>query len=300
MMAGCGGKDAGPECILSGGDVLGEVPVWDADGNRVWWLDVSRARLQSFDLATGRHEVRQFPGRTAGGWALRRAGGAVVALDDGLHGVSSGAVGSLIANVPPPDMQLSHRVNEAGVDCQGRLWLGVMDRTGRDSSGGLFRIDADGSVSRILEGITTPNGLCFDPSDTVMYFSDSALKVIWAFDFDAQEGVLTRRRVFCDLTAHPGMPDGAAVDIEGFLWVACFGGGQIIRLDPRGRVNRAISLPVTKVTSLTFGGPALRTLFITTASGKLTARQLADQPLAGGLFAMDVDVAGLPQPKFAG
>lgn len=286
--------------MFAGGDVLGEVPIWDAEGNRLWWLDVSRARLQALEVSTGRHEMYQLPGSTAGGWAFRQSGGAIVALDSGLHVFSSGDPGPIIASVPPDELKASHRVNESAVDSRGRLWLGTMNRTLHTPTGGLHRVGTDGSVTRILDGITTPNGLCFDPSDTVMYFSDSALRVIWAFDFDAHEGLLLRRRAFCDLKDQPGMPDGAAVDSEGFLWSACFGASRIIRIDPLGRIDRIICLPVEKVTSLAFGGSHLCTLYITTASGKLTGDQLAAQPLAGGLFAMDVGVGGLLQPKYAG
>lgn len=290
-----------PECILACGDILGEVPVWDESCNSICWIDVSRGRWQTLDMGTRHHATHQLPGQTAGGWAFRTSGGIVIGLDNGIFGFDDGEVaGPRLAILPPEELQASHRINESTVDPRGRLWMGVMDRNAALNAGGLYRIDVDGSVSQALEGITTPNGICFDPAGTTMYFADSRRKLIWAFDYDADEGALGRRRVFCDLSAEPGIPDGAAMDAEGHLWNACFGAGRVIRIDPKGRITRSISLPVEKVSSVAFGGPHLQTLFMTTASGKLSPEQLAAQPLAGGLFALEVDVEGLAPRKFGG
>ncbi|WP_196258846.1 SMP-30/gluconolactonase/LRE family protein [Pelagibacterium limicola] len=289
-----------PECILACADILGEVPIWDKDNSRICWLDVSRARLQTLDVTSGMHQIHQLPGNTAGGWALRAGGGAIVALDNGLFGLTDTEIGPLVAEIPARSLQASHRVNETAVDSAGQLWAGVMERSASGPSGGLFRVGPSGAVHQALGGITTPNGLCFDPTGTTLYFADSARKLIWSFAFDAEQGLVDERRVFCDLSSEPGKPDGAAIDAEGYMWSAGFGAGRILRIDPYGRITHSISLPVSKVTSLAFGGPDLRTLYITTASGKLTPEELAAQPLAGGLFSMTVDVAGILPGMFAG
>ncbi|MCT8989054.1 SMP-30/gluconolactonase/LRE family protein [Chelativorans sp. SCAU2101] len=288
------------ECILNCKDILGEVPVWDPEGDRIWWLDVSRASLQSLEMSTGRHEVRQLPGKTVGGWAPRKGGGAVVALDSGLHRYGFERVGALIAEIPPPESQATHRVNEAAVDCLGRLWIGTMERSGESPTGGIHLLDPAGTIRNVRGGLLIPNGICFDPSYTTVYFADSRRRTIWAQELDPIEGGLGAQRRFHDFYGIPGMPDGAAIDVEGCLWIACFGGWRVVRIDPTGRVDLSVELPVEKVTSVAFGGSDMRTLFITTASGKLTEHQLAEQPLAGALFAVHSPVSGFIQPPFAG
>jgi sugar lactone lactonase YvrE len=289
-----------PEPIFHGADLLGELPLWDARDGRIWWVDVNRARLQSLDASTGHHQHHDLPGNYVGSWAMRRSGGAVVALDTGLHEFDAASgVGALLVPLIDAEQKQSHRPNDAKCDRRGRYWVGSLSWA-RNHDGKLYCVGPDHVRRDMLPGIAVPNGLCFSPDDTIMYFCDSERKAIWAFDFDIDEGRISNQRAFCDLTDQPGIPDGSTVDAEGFVWNAGFGASRIVRYDPKGRVDRIVPLPTRKVTSLAFGGADLGTLFITTASAKLSPEILAAEPLAGALFAFEPGPKGLPEPAFAG
>ena len=131
-----------------------------------------------------------------------------------------------------------------------------------------------------------------------MYFTDTRESAIWAFDFNFEVGEISNKRTFVDLSGQRGRPDGATVDAEGYLWNAEYGGSRVVRYSPDGKLDRQLDLPVTNVTCCAFGGLGLTTLFITTAAQKLDDSELADQPQAGGLFACDVGIKGLPEPLF--
>ena len=146
--------------------------------------------------------------------------------------------------------------------------------------------------------IRIPNALCWSPDSATMYFTDSYSHQIWAFDFDLDSGTFENKRVFAAIPEDEGVPDGATVDAEGFVWCAHMFGGRVSRFAPDGSVERTIALPVPQVTSCAFGGPELATLYVTTASLRMDRAALAEQPLAGALFAADPGVRGLPEPVF--
>ena len=149
-----------------------------------------------------------------------------------------------------------------------------------------------------MREIRIPNALCWSPDSSVMYFTDSYSHQIWAFDFDLDSGTFENKRVFASIPEDEGVPDGATVDAEGFVWCAHMFGGTVSRLAPDGGVDRVIELPVPQVTSCAFGGPDLATLYITTASLRMDRAALSQEPLAGALFAADPGVRGLPEPAF--
>jgi sugar lactone lactonase YvrE len=155
-----------------------------------------------------------------------------------------------------------------------------------------------GRASAVLDGLLIQNGAAFSPDGRTFYLSDSHADrcVIWAFDFDAADGSLSNRRVFHK--PRRGRPDGAAVDVEGCYWFAAIDAGCLVRVDPRGRESGAIDLPVSRPTNLTFAGPDLTTLYVTTMRAGLDDAALAAQPLAGALLTLDADVAGLPQHRY--
>jgi sugar lactone lactonase YvrE len=170
----------------------------------------------------------------------------------------------------------------------------------REPTGSLFRLDADRRCTRMLTGIAVPNSLAWSGEGDVMYFADTEARTIVAFEFDVDEGVPRNPRLFADLRSGEGRPDGSTVDSDGCLWNAEVVSGRIVRYAPDGRALSAWKLPVSRVTSLAFGGRDLRTLFVTTSRYRLNAVQLAAEPHAGALFAMRAPVAGLPAVEFAG
>jgi sugar lactone lactonase YvrE len=149
-------------------------------------------------------------------------------------------------------------------------------------------------------GFQLSNGMGWSPDDRTMYFIDSAPREIYAYDFDAASGGIANRRVLVRIAEEHGLPDGMTVDAEGFLWVAQWNGGRVVRYDPDGKVERVVAMPVRRPTSCTFGGPDLSTLYITSGTMRMTAEELALEPRAGHLFALETDVRGLPEPHFAG
>jgi sugar lactone lactonase YvrE len=166
------------------------------------------------------------------------------------------------------------------------------------TSGSLYAIKPDLSWERHESGLTVANGLDWSPDGRTFYFADSAPGRIYAYDFDESTGTLKRRRVFAEIDAAAGRPDGLAVDSEGFVWCAVWDGWCLHRYAPDGRLLREVKLPIPRPTSVAFGGDDLKTLFITSARVRLPSRILAEAPFSGGLFTLPVDVPGLPAAEF--
>jgi sugar lactone lactonase YvrE len=282
-------------CVVEAHDALGESCIWCPTSRCVWWLDISRPSLQSYDPLTREHRVRPLPGRNCGCAALRASGGLVLALDSGLHGFDP-ATGHLDFLLHAEPGEPENRYNDGRCDRRGRFWIGTMDVELRRPSGAFYRIGPDCSVARQFGGLTVPNSTAFSPDDRTLYFADTPRHAIWAFDFDIEAGILSNRRVFVDLSARKALPDGSCVDAEGCLWNAEYAGSRLTRYAPDGRVDRTIALPVTNPTCCCFGGEALDTLYVTSAAQQLPNASRTE----GGLLALDVGVRGLPEAAFGG
>ncbi|OZI32448.1 IclR family transcriptional regulator [Bordetella genomosp. 10] len=280
-------------------DILGEVPLWCERTQRLWWVDVRRPALQSFDPATGRHAAQRLhPDLITGSIALREEGGFLLAAPGGLF-VFDPATGEAARRIADPlQGAAGMRLNDGKCDRRGRFWVGSMHDTRREPLGTLYRVEPDGRCTAMLDGFVLPNAICFSPDDRTMYFADTHNQVIWAFDYDIAAGALSNRRVFKDWTHQKGRPDGATVDAQGYVWNCMVASGQLVRLAPDGRVDRVIQLPVTNPTCPAFGGEGLATLYITSHSQRFTPQEQAAEPLAGALLALDVGVRGLPEPRF--
>lgn len=284
------------EAVVAGADQLGETPLWCERTLKLWWLDIELPKLQSWDPATGRHEVTPLPGRFAGSQALAKDGRRLVAIDLELMQLDP-ATGSL-APFATVERDLDNRLNDGRVDARGRLWIGTMDNQLHRPNGALYRVDPDGTVSRHLSDVIVSNGIAFSPDGSTLYFTDTRRHLSYAFDLDLDDGVITAKRVFADYSATSERPDGACVDVDGCLWTAFFAGSRIARYRPDGRIDRSISLPVTNPTCLCFGGADLKTLYVTSATKFLSPEQRAREPLAGALFAIDGLGQGLPENRF--
>ena len=289
------------DCVVQSADILGEVPRWCDRSQRLWWVDVRRPALQYVHPASGRYAAQRLhPDLVTGSMALRESSGFVLATGTGiyLYDPVTELPAHLIAH--PENGRLGMRLNDGKCDRRGRFWVGSMHDTQRDPVGTLYRLDADRTCTAMLDGFVLPNSLCWSPDDKTMYFSDTHNQVLWAFDYDIDAGAISNRRVLKDWTYQIGRPDGATVDAEGFLWICMVASGQLMRLAPDGRIDRAIQLPVTNPTCPAFGGERLDRLYITSHSQRFTPEQQAHEPLAGALLALDVGVSGLPEPRFAG
>ncbi len=295
------GDVAVTEATTIGGDIvcdLGEGPVWDDAGQALWWHDVTGRVLHRLDHATGATRSWPLP-KMPGSFGHRRGGGMIAAFRNRL---------SLFDPETGEDREIEghgidfavERFNDGACDAMGRFWTGTFDPTMKTDRGTLYRIDPDLSVTRVDTGINMSNGIAWSPDGRTLYYSDSRPGQVYRYDFDMESGTIGRRSIFIDFAGREGAPDGCTVDAEGFLWVAEVEAGRIGRYDPAGRCERTIELPVSKPTSVAFGGPDLSTLFVTSMRYGLGEKELARQPAAGRLLAVDVGVKGLPEPLFGG
>lgn len=195
-----------------------------------------------------------------------------------------------------------NRFNDGAVDCRGRFWAGTMETTSSGKQvGALYRLDPDGSVHTMETGICIANGLGWSPDNTIMYFADSTPRTIFAYDFDAETGAISNRRVFAQSPRDEiPVPDGLTVDSQGYVWCCYWNGAKIVRYAPDGEVERVIQVPALRPTSCVFGGASLDELYITSSGGDMTSKQRSQYPLSGDLFRLKTGIKGLPKYKFAG
>jgi len=289
------------EHVLTVQNKLGEGPVWSAEEQALYWVDIENNSFFRYFPTTSKYESFDV-GVPIGVLALRAAGGLVMATKNGFAfwDPKTQAL-QFLAN---PEADKPHtRFNDGAVDSQGRFWAGTMCGLSEICSapeGSLYRLDPDGSVSIMETGIFIANGIDWSPDTKIMYFTDSTRHVIYAYDFDPATGAIENRRPFISTPDEIGVPDGLTVDSEGCIWSARWGGWKITRYDPTGKVEREIQLPVQCPTSCAFGGANLDELYITSAWNELTVEQKKNQPYAGDLFRVKTDTKGRVSPKFAG
>jgi sugar lactone lactonase YvrE len=285
-------------CVVDAGNKLGEVPVWDEREQALYWVDIEGKLLQRYAPATGEVKRWATPERIAC-FALREKGGLIVAFASGLafYDPDSGAIDWI---AKPEAHIATNRFNEGKCDRKGRFWAGTMDDGLKEHSGALYRVDPDLSVHKMLDGIGVSNSTAWSLANDAFYFADTLDGAIFRFDYDHETGALSNRRQIVDLKGSGIGPDGSTIDTQGYLWNAQWDGWRLARYAPDGRLDRIVELPVQKPTSCMFGGKDLRTLYVTSAVWDRTPEDLKKQPQAGGLFALDVGVGGVPEPRFAG
>jgi len=285
-------------CVLDVKASLGECPVWSVDEQALYWIDINAPSLNRFDPALGTNSAWPMP-QAIGCFALRIRGGFVAALRDGIWFVDrEGGLERKV--VAAPYDPAHHRFNDGRADRQGRFWAGSMNEKRDASSARLYRLSADLDLVPMLDDMTTSNGLAWSPDDRTMYHADTPTRTVRAYDFDGARGTPANGRVFAHFEGETDRPDGAAVDSEGCYWCAFYRGAKVVRLSPQGRRLTEYAVPAMCPTMCAFGGDDLRTLYVTSARQMREADELARLPESGGIFAMRVDVAGLPEPKFAG
>ena len=267
-----------------------EGPVWSDRWGGLRWVDMLAGDVLS--LAADGTVARRHVGDVAAALRPRSGGGAVIAVERGF--ALEGADGTLTP-LEPVWSDPGVRMNEGGCDPDGRFWCGSMAYDQRPGAAALYRLDPDGQVHRVLEGVTISNGLDWSPDGSLAYYDDTATHRVDLFDYDRETG-LTARRPFVRLP-DDGNPDGLTVDAEGGVWVALFGSGVVHRYTSAGVLDVVVEVPAAQVTACTLGGPRLDQLFVTTSREGLGPD---DDPLAGSLFRADVGVPGRPAREFAG
>jgi sugar lactone lactonase YvrE len=268
---------------------LGEGPVWDDRDQALYWVDIPEGRVHRMDAA-GAFTTWDV-GQPAGAVVPRASGGLVVAVRDGFVALdpASGEVTPLVAVEPD---RPENRMNDGSCDRAGRFFAGTMADDERPRAGTLYRLDPDLSVTPLVTGLGTSNGIGWSPDERLMYYVDSQDHQVDVFDYDPATGAIEGRRKFAAVGGGDVQPDGLTVDAEGGVWVAAWCGGAILRHDPDGRVRETVELPAARVTSCAFGGPDLDRLYISTAAGPGT--------LGGALFVYEPGVTGQPSHPFRG
>ncbi len=293
--------DSPVKCLVPAGDKCGEGAVWSAGEAAVYWTDINRFLIHRFDIVNGTLRSWFFDEPVVAISLTTKPGQMLVAL------------ASKLINWWPATGQRADfgfalpgyprvRFNDGRADPAGNFWVGSMrnnvladgelGEVGK-GEGVLFRVDSKRAVTEWRQGLGISNTLCWSPDARTFYFADTLENEVRAYDYDKASAGINNERPF--LTSFDrGYPDGSAIDSEGYLWNCRFGGGCIVRVAPNGDVDRVIDMPVQNITTCTFGGPDLKTLFITTAS----IMSPPGDRLAGSLFALQAEVPGLDENQF--
>ena len=279
--------------------LLGETPLWHAEQATLYWVDIPGKAVHALTPASGAH--RSWPMPAEPGCIALSGDSLLVALRTGLVMLDT-TTGHLAPVADAPYDTAKLRFNDGRCDAAGRFWVGTIYEP-RDRQGATLFSVTHCVLHDHAQPATVSNGLGFSPDNRTLYRSDTTSHTIFAYDFDLQRGTLGARRVVREFSQdknnnYGGRPDGAAVDSEGTYWCAMFEGGRLLRLSPQGEILREIALPVRCPTMLAFGGPDLRTLYITTARNNRSEAEIAQYPLSGYLLTVDVDVPGLPEQHY--
>lgn len=289
-------------CVVDARAELGEGTIWDPAAGALWWIDIWGRLIHRYEPKTGRDQTWEAP-EYLGCLGLRAKGGLVVTMASGFFFFDPDT--GRFDPIADPESHLSEtRFNDGKTDRQGRFWSGSMfEVPGRpvEYVGGLYRLDTDLSVHRIIGEIGCSNGLAWSPDSRTMYFADSHRPAVDAYEFDPSTGEISGRRTFIDMAGAGGVADGATIDAEGCYWLTIPTTGKVSRYDPAGRLMQTVMMPVDAPTCCEFGGAGLDTLYVTT--GKLRRQFTGDEASVkhGGLFAINgLGVVGLPLPPFGG
>lgn len=284
------------ECIYDEPAILGESPLWHPTEQVLYWVDIEKPALHCFNPQTQQHQMWPMP-TAIGCIALRITGGLVAAMRYGFASIAlpAGEITMLASPLTEADGVM---FNDGKCDRAGRFWAGTKDILEQTDSGSLYRLDANGDCTEMAKGFAVTNGVAWSPDNTIFYVCNSPARIIYQYDFAIASGTLSNKRVFAELPAESGYPDGLTVDSEGGIWNAHWDGWRVTRYLPNGKIDTVIKMPVRRPTSCCFGGADLKTLYVTSASTRLSAEELKENPQAGCLFAVKVGVKGLLEPYF--
>ncbi len=277
---------------------LGEGPMWDPKEKKLYWLDIAEYSVHYLAIETNEHKSWKMP-EIIGALVLRASGGLIVAVGNSIYSLEleNNKLEKIVTL--PTTTHTGLRFNDGKCDRLGRFWVGMADRSLENPQGGLFRIDPDGTATQMEYGITISNGLGWSPDDKIFYFTDTLRHCVYQYDFDLALGQISNRRIFIQIKPEDGFPDGLTIDSAGFIWLALWDGGKILRISPDGNIDREIKFPIKRPTSCIFGGENFQTLFVTSCSRDINEDKTLPEP-AGALFSLDLSISGLPETSFAG
>ena len=259
-----------------------ESPIWDEEEGTLLWVDIFRGEVHSLQIEANIHRIFKV-GSDVGAIGLANHGEYILATRGGFALLIE-STGEVIPVASPLRSRPDLRMNDGGCDRQGRFWAGSMAYDASPNRGALFCLSPEGTLKVVIRGVTISNGIAWDARSRYCYYVDSATRCVDVFDFDVEGGHLSNRRVLIDLSGFEFEPDGLTVDANGFIWVALWDGGEIRRYSPDGELDISVELPVSRVTSCTFGGDILQDLYITTSRFGLDSKAMESEQLAGSLF----------------
>lgn len=280
-------------------NACGESPIWDTRDNKFYWCDLLPCEVYKLDAA-GQPEVFM-SGKGVGGFAMNRSGGYVCSTLQGIYLWDEKQGFRLVADRLGDDILAG---NDCIADPKGRLLFGTTfyDSAGNYPMAKLYKVENDGKVEILDDGIHLSNGLGFSPDEKILYFSDTIAHKIFAYDYNVEKGTISNKRVFVDVPLDEGMPDGMTVDAEGYVWSAQWYGQCVMRYDPDGKVERKLVTPARQTTSLIFGGPNMDDIFITTAAKPAWLHMIPKDydyedvtNLGGPVYKINLGIKGKPE-----
>ena len=285
-------------CVLDARDALGESPVWCPKERVLYRVDILGQKILRWNPNTGEQQSWRMPAKI-GSLGLCLDGRLIVALKGGVHLFNTRR--ETMECIATPDAHIAtNRLNDGKVSPEGRFWIGSMDdRPEKHEVASLFCISGNNRCVAVVGGLKVSNGLAWSPDGRIMYHSDSRAATVWRYTYDPATGQLADKAVFISYHPEWGRPDGAAVDVDGCYWSAGVSAGRINRFDAAGQLMGFVQTPISHPTMVCFGGADMKTVYVTSVRADLPSELLESTPLAGGVFAFESGVAGVPVGVFA-
>lgn len=286
-------------CIWHEACTLGESPIWHPLEKALYWVDIVQCKLHRLDVKKNDHQYWTMPTEICC-IAPNRNGGLIAALREGITILNPVSNKIHYIEKLPEKLSKITMFNDGHCDRQGRFWVGCKDIFETKSHADIFRLSAQKKLISQASHFIVSNGLVASLDSKYFYIADSPKKIIYRYDFDITVGAISNPIVFATLSQDAGSPDGMTIDSEGYLWNCHFRGWHVTRYSPDGKIDKEIQIPTESPTSCCLGGKDLKTLYVTSAARDVKESEFKNQPHAGCVFAIELDVAGVEEPCFKG